>query len=134
MLSVGTKFSLGLAVTKELPSGLQRDILEYYNMTYPTVPIISRAATITQPGDHFLHSSVQVHKYLILDGRRITSSTSLTDASSSLIQLDAGGTRYVGQIYNILTHRQPGLEQSHYLLDIRWLRRCSDVDMSTWDP
>ncbi|KAJ7703335.1 hypothetical protein B0H17DRAFT_1194521 [Mycena rosella] len=93
---LGTSFSMGSAVLKDIPSGLQQDILEYYNTTYPTIPIISRAAA-TAPGvdAHFLHGSVQAHGYFILDGRRIKCFTSQTDASSSLVQLDAGGVRIV---------------------------------------
>ncbi|KAJ7712854.1 hypothetical protein B0H16DRAFT_1811810 [Mycena metata] len=134
-VDLDTKFSLGLAVHRDLPPYLQRSILEYYNSTYPTTPIIARAAEIGSNTPHFfLHGSVTVHSYFILDGRRIASSTSMTDAASSLVQMDAGGTRYVGQIYNILTHHQPGLERPQWLLDIRWMRRCLDVDMSPWQP
>lgn len=126
---------MGIAVSKELPLGLQRDILEYYNTTYPTIPIVSRAADIANSSQSiFLHGSVQVHSHFILDGRRITSSSSQTGASSSLVQLDAGGVRYVGEVYNILTHRQPGLDRPNVLLDVRWMRRCVDFDTSVWDP
>ncbi|KAJ7434858.1 hypothetical protein FB451DRAFT_1466078 [Mycena latifolia] len=132
---LGTPFSMGMAVSKELPVPLQRDILQYYRTTYPTIPILDRAAEIGNTTNPiFLHGSVQVHRYFILDGRRITSSTSLDDASSSLVQLDADGTRYVGQIFNILTHHQPGLETPQCLLDIRWMRRLTDCDMSAWEP
>ncbi|KAF7372541.1 alcohol dehydrogenase [Mycena venus] len=132
---LGIRFSLGLAVLKELPAPFQQDLLEYYNTTYPDISIVSRAADIgSSPNHHFLHGSAQVHSHIILDGRRITSSTSLTDASSSIIQLDADGTRYVGQIYNIITHRQPGIKQPQHLLDIRWMRRLTDFDMSPWEP
>ncbi|KAJ7470860.1 hypothetical protein FB451DRAFT_1472522 [Mycena latifolia] len=132
---LGTPFSMGMAVSKELPALLQRDILQYYRTTYPTIPILDRAAEIGDATNPiFLHGSVQVHRYFILDGRRITSSASLDDASSSLVQLDADGTRYVGQIFNILTHHQPGLETPQCLLDIRWMRRLTDCDMSAWEP
>ncbi|KAK6991660.1 hypothetical protein R3P38DRAFT_2473625, partial [Favolaschia claudopus] len=127
---------LGLGVTnlKDLPGGFQLALLDYYNTTYPTAPIISRDADVAQDEEHhFLHGSVLVHPYFILDGRRITSSTSLTEASSSIVQLDADGTRYVGQVYDIITHRQPGLEKAHYLLNIRWMRRLTDFDMSPWE-
>jgi hypothetical protein len=123
---------MGPAVQKDLPPALQRDLLDYYNLTYPTIPIISRAAATNGGAHFFLHGSAHVHPDFILDGRRITSST--TEASSSLVQLDAGGVRYVGQIYNIITHRQPGVEQPERLLDIRWMRRYVDFDMSPWDP
>ncbi|KAJ6455920.1 hypothetical protein C8R47DRAFT_1203769 [Mycena vitilis] len=132
---LGTKFSMGISVLKDVPPIMQRDILDYYNTTYPTVPIIARNSPTT---DHtqsfFLHGSTMVHSHFILDGRKITSSTSQTDASSSLIQLDAGSDRYVGQIYNILTHNQPGLEQPQRLLDVRWMKRDTEFDMSAWDP
>ncbi|KAJ7113122.1 hypothetical protein C8R44DRAFT_882146 [Mycena epipterygia] len=132
---LGTSFSLGLAVSKDLPPALQRDILEYYNTTYPNIAIVARAAETGNSLNHFfLHASAQIHGHFILDGRRITSSTSFSNASSSLVQLDADGTRYVGQIYNIITHRQPGIDQPHFLLDMRWMRRAVDFDMSPWDP
>jgi len=133
-LLVDIKFSMGPAVRKDLPPALQNDLLEYYNLTYPTIPIVSRAAETSSSNTYFIHGSAHVHAHFILDGRRITSSASQTDASSSLIQLDADGVRYVGQIYNIITHRQPGLNSPHYLLDVRWMRRCLDFDMSPWDP
>ncbi|KAF7372087.1 alcohol dehydrogenase [Mycena venus] len=132
---LGIRFSLGLAVSKELPTTLQENLLEYYNTTYPDISIVSRAANIgTSQNHYFLHASAQVHPHIVLDGRRITSSTSLTEASSSIVQLDADGTRYVGQIYNIITHRQRGVERPQYLLDIRWMRRLTDFDMAPWAP
>ncbi|KAJ7231191.1 hypothetical protein C8J57DRAFT_1251282 [Mycena rebaudengoi] len=123
-VDLGTKFSMGMAVDKNLPPSLQGDILDYYNTTYPTIPIVAHAAdTTNSPGPHiFLHGSALVHGHFILDGRRITSSTSETNTSSSLIQLDAGSTRYVGQIYNIITHKQPGLENPQFLLDVQWMK------------
>jgi hypothetical protein len=131
---VGISLSLGLAVKKDLPAPLQQNILEYYNATYPLVPIVTRAADVAVGENYFLHGSGQVHQDFILDGRRITSSTSLTNASSSIVQLDADGTRFVGQVYNIITHRQPGLDRPHHLLDIRWMRRLRDFNMSPWEP
>ncbi|KAJ7753257.1 hypothetical protein B0H16DRAFT_1835472 [Mycena metata] len=128
-VDLDTKFSLGLAVHCDILPYLQRSILEYYNSTYPTIPIIARAAKIGSDTPHFfLHGSVTVHSYFILDGRRIASSASMTDAASSLVQMDAGGTRYVGQIYNILTHHQPGLERPQWLLDIR-----PELEVFAWD-
>ncbi|KAJ7753057.1 hypothetical protein DFH07DRAFT_774194 [Mycena maculata] len=132
---LGTSFSMGISVSKELPTPLQHDILEYYNTTYPTLHIVDRAADVDHTTNPiFLHGTARVHTHFILDGRRITSSTSLDDASSSLVQLDADGTRYVGQVFNILTHHQQGLERPQCLLDVRWMRRLTDCDMSAWEP
>ncbi|KAJ6546298.1 hypothetical protein DFH09DRAFT_1507848 [Mycena vulgaris] len=132
---LGTSYSMGMGVLRELPLNLQRDILDYYNTTYPAIPVVDRAGQVASHADHFfLHGTSQVHSHLILDGRRITSSTSLETASGALVQLDAGGTRYVGQIFNILTHHQPGLKEPQHLLDVRWMRRVNDYDMSTWEP
>ncbi|KAJ7858070.1 hypothetical protein B0H14DRAFT_2750017 [Mycena olivaceomarginata] len=131
---LGISLSLGLAVKKDLPAPLQQNILEYYNATYPLVSIVARAADVADGENYFLHGSGQVHQDFILDGQRITSSTSLTNASSSIVQLDADGTRFVGQVYNIITHRQPGLDRPHHLLDIRWMRRLRDFNMSPWEP
>ncbi|KAJ6536420.1 hypothetical protein DFH09DRAFT_1091380 [Mycena vulgaris] len=89
-----------------------------YNTTYPNIHI-AHAADTGYSGDHFfLHGSAHVH----------------TQPSSSLVQLDVSGVRYVGQIYNILTHHQPGLDRPHCLLEIRWMRRCVDFDMAAWNP
>ncbi|KAJ7714112.1 hypothetical protein DFH07DRAFT_1016608 [Mycena maculata] len=132
---LGTSFSMGISVSKELPTPLQHDILEYYNTTYPTLHIVDRAADVDHTTNPiFLHGTARVHTHFILDGRRITSSTSLDDASSSLVQLDADGTRYVGQVFNILTHHQQGLERPQCLLYVRWMRRLTDCDMSAWEP
>ncbi|KAK6993189.1 alcohol dehydrogenase [Favolaschia claudopus] len=129
------RFSLGLAVTKELPVKYQNALLEYYNTTYPDIPIVARdAVAVDVQKEYFLHASAQVHPHVILDGRRVTSSTSLTQASSSIVQLDAAGTRYVGQVFDIITHRQPGVDKSQHLLYMGWMRRFNRFDMSPWDP
>jgi hypothetical protein len=119
---------------RDLPNTFQLDLLDYYNLTYPTIPIVAGAAETAGDNDIFIHGSAHVHPYFILDGRRITSSVSQTNAASALVQLDADGVRHVGQIYNIITHRQPGLERPQCLLDIRWMRRNMDFDMAPWDP
>ncbi|KAJ7739131.1 hypothetical protein B0H16DRAFT_1729525 [Mycena metata] len=132
---LGTAFSMGRAVRKDIPPFLQRELLEYYQLTYPNIQILARDAPAPRGVEpNFLYGSAQVHEFFILDGRRITSSESMTDASSAIIQLHSGGVRHVGQIFNILTHHQPGLEKPELLLDVRWMRRCLDVDMTPWEP
>ncbi|KAF7359564.1 alcohol dehydrogenase [Mycena venus] len=132
---LGTRFSMGLGTTKTLPNKLQTQLLQYYHATYPSVCIVDRAADTTGLVDpQFLNSSASFHQHVVLDGRRIKPSTSLDEAPDSLVQLDLDGTRYVGQVYNILTHNQAGLEDRHHLLDVRWFERHGDFDTSIWDP
>ncbi|KAJ7844237.1 hypothetical protein B0H14DRAFT_2777033 [Mycena olivaceomarginata] len=121
---LGISLSLGLAVKKDLPAPLQQNILEYYNATYPLVSIVARAADVADGENYFLHGSGQVHQDFILDGRHITSSTSLTNASSSIVQLDADGTRFVGQA--LIGHTISWISE--------WMRRLRDFNMSPWEP
>jgi hypothetical protein len=126
---------MGLGTSKTLPDKLQRQLLRYYNSTCPTVCIVDCAAiTVGLRNHQFLNSSATFHNSVILDGRRIQPSISLEKAPNVLVQLDLDGTRYVGPVFNIITHLQVSLEDAHQFLDVRWLDQLADFDTSTWDP
>ncbi|KAH9935850.1 hypothetical protein B0H21DRAFT_711539 [Amylocystis lapponica] len=77
---------------------------------------------------HFTHA--------MLDGRRIFPSRGAGKyAPDSIIQANFANMRYVGEIFQILTHVQPGTPGGpNHILYVRWFSRLTDVDTSIWDP
>lgn len=95
--------------------------------------MISRIADSNLARPNFLVSRARSHKYLVLDGRRILPSQSLTKANNSIIQADFDGIRYAGQIIKIFAHEQPEVPGRSTLVSVRWFKRV-DVDTTKWDP
>ncbi|THH06302.1 hypothetical protein EW145_g4183 [Phellinidium pouzarii] len=104
--------SLGAHIMKTLSDDLQMSLLDYYNDVYP---------------------EADFHTYIIIDGRRITPSTSATKAPNSIIQTEFDGQVYAGQVISVLTHSQFRIAQSTTLLHVHWFRRLTEVDTSLWD-
>lgn len=45
---------MGPAVMRDLPNTFQLELLDYYNLTYPTIPIVARAAETAGNNDIFI--------------------------------------------------------------------------------
>ncbi|KAF7290474.1 alcohol dehydrogenase [Mycena kentingensis (nom. inval.)] len=128
-------FSLGPWANQPLDQAIQNDLLEFYAASIPSPPVVARNSAAHPANAVFLYNQARIHDFFIRDGRRINTSKTLGQkANSSLIQIDLAGTRYVGEILRIMTHNQPGVAQSQHLLDVRWLRRDVEFDMSPWAP
>ena len=128
------KFSLATGVKKLLSLEQQQLLVNHYHDAYPDVHIVTRTALYPSAHSKFIHGQAQFHNYLILDGRRIIPSSSVTHAPNSIIQADYGDTRYVTQVIDIITHHQPGIERDATLLNVRWFSRNENIDTSAWDP
>lgn len=112
----------------------QTALVEFYQNTYPDARIISRAAHSDDPNPNYVFGRAKFHKHIILDGRRITPSASLTHAPTSIVQMDLNNKRYVGQIFHVFTHKQPKIEKVVELLDVHWFCRLEEADTKHWDP
>jgi hypothetical protein len=132
---VGIRFSLGTASIKTLSADHESSLVKHYNSKYPDLHILHRAddAPINSR-PNFLNINARYHSYLILDGRRLIPSKSRSNAPNSLVQMDLSGTRYVGQVFDILSHTQVAAPSPQYLLDVRWFKRFQEADTSPWDP
>lgn len=113
---------------------LQRHVVRYYSETQPDALVCSRSTHIPGDDPNYLDSRATSHSHLILDGRRITPSKSVIKAPNSIIQIDLNGTRYVGQVIEIFSHKQDRVEGISILLYVKWFCRLSDVDTAAWDP
>jgi hypothetical protein len=133
-LLVDVRFSLGDAVRTFLSAEDQRNLVEYYQTTYPDACVIPRDTDTDTADANFLLSRSLTHKHLILDGRRILPSESLSNANSSIIQVDYDGTRYVGQLVKIISHDQPQVARRHHFASVRWFKRLDNFDTARWDP
>ena len=111
----------------------QAQILQYYELTFPNADVISRNTESHLAEPNYIVSRGYIHKHLILDGRHIVPSESLTDAKSSIIQADYNGVRFVGQIVKIISHEQPRISGREHFASIRWFKRLADFDTSRWD-
>jgi len=109
-------------------------LVTFYNLAYPDAHVLDHS-TISDDDQNtnFVTSKAKVHKYLVLDGRRITATESTISAPNSIVQTDFDGTRYVGQVFAILSHRQPRVNKDETVLDVRWLCRLGNADTSHWD-
>jgi hypothetical protein len=95
MLSlVDVRFSLGDTVRTFLSAKDQHNPVEYYRTTYPDACVIPHDTDTDTADANFLLSQSLTHKHLILDGHCILPSESLSNAGSSIIQVDYDGTQY----------------------------------------
>ena len=132
-LLVNTQFSLGDLIKSHLLTPDQAQILQYYQLAFPDANVISHntESHLTEP--NYIISRGYTHKHLVLDGRCIIPSESLTDARSSIIQADYDGVRFVGQIVKIISHEQPRISRHQHFASVRWFKRLEGFDISQWD-
>jgi hypothetical protein len=128
---VGRKFTLALGIKKLLSLEQQISLIEHYHETHRSIAIHLRSNTVAR-NPNFIHNYATSHKYLVLDGRRIIPSSSKTHAPNSIIQVTYGDRKFVGQVLDILTHRQPNIEEVT-LLEVRWFRSLENLSMNYWD-
>lgn len=74
------------------------------------------------------------HKFIILDGRRITPSTKADHAPDSIIQLEIDGELFVGQLTGIFSHTQRDVAGTGTFLRVQWFRPYPGIDTHAWDP
>jgi hypothetical protein len=107
LLLLDVQFSLGDAIRTFLLPKDQCNLVKYYQITYPDACVIPRDTDTDTTDTNFLLSQSLTHKHLILDGHHILPFESLSNANSSIIQVDYDGTRYIGQLVKIISHNQP---------------------------
>lgn len=115
----------------------QTQLLEHYNTIYPAANVFSRATLNIPPNSTYLNDSAIFYEYVILGGRRIVPSRFDGRAGNSLLQINRGGTRFVGKLQLIISHMQAvdgctTLRET--LLGVRWLKRTSADISVVWDP
>ncbi|KAG1875919.1 hypothetical protein C8R48DRAFT_669170 [Suillus tomentosus] len=127
----GTRFSLSPASSSSLDLEQQKHLLRYYQMTHSHANIVSvMSYSLSTP--NFLQSHAQFHDYVILDGRRITSSHSRTHAPNSIVQVNTNQKCYIGQVHTIISHWQIGVELDLCLLEVRWFEEAQDLECRHW--
>lgn len=108
-LAVSNRFALGPHVYRRLLEMDQSDLLDFYSKAFPNAHVlhhrILESQVPSQP--NYLTSHASFYNHLILLGRRVVPSESLTSAPNSIIQAFFGMTRYVGQVVKIIGHTQP---------------------------
>lgn len=131
-LLVDARFSLGASAFTTLSRQQQDQLMKFYESSYPNAKVVSRAASTNAIDPNFLNSHARTFMHIVVDGHRILPSSSLNNASSSLIQADIGGRCYIGQVMSIISHVQRHISREITLLEIRWLKEKLDVDMRDW--
>lgn len=132
-LIANVRFSLGTGTRGYLDREDQDDLLLHYHTCYPDSLVIGRHEDSELDNPNHLFNLGIIHRNLVLDGRRITPSHSLTHAHNSIVQADFDGIRYVGQLFKIFSHDQPGVHNRSHLASVRWFKRTDAVDTSPWD-
>ncbi|KZS99348.1 uncharacterized protein LAESUDRAFT_718710, partial [Laetiporus sulphureus 93-53] len=129
------RLTLGAGKRQQLSRAQQKMLLQYYSDHYPLVEIVDISTMSPQQGAVFLTTTVYVHDYLVLDGRRITPSRGVGwKAPNSIIQINLGNTRYVGELRAIITHRQVNIQESQHLVHVEWFIDLANMDTSAWEP
>ena len=135
MLSlVDDQFSLGDAIRNFLSAEDQCNLVEYYPTTYPNAWVIPCDTDTDAADANFLLSQSLTHKHLVLDRRHILPSKSLSNAGSSIIQVDYNWTWYVGQLVKIISHDQPQITHHHHFGSVHWFKCLDGFDTACWDP
>lgn len=112
-------------------------MVKYYEETYPNSRVVSR--TTAEIGDdlNFVNNLGKIASYAVVDGRRITASRSSMKAPNSIIQMEFDGDVFVGQVTDIFSHRQKGLDagrdESVHLFRIQWFRPYESINTDIWD-
>lgn len=121
-ISASQIFALGSGANRYLPSSLQRSLVDYYQSRFPLANICARTARFTPQEPNFLRDKALLHNYILLNGRRIVASAHMFKAPNSIIQACIGNSKYVGQVYDILTHVQPPFAKPSVLLHVFWFK------------
>jgi hypothetical protein len=134
-MTVNRRFSLGPGVTKAIDRKQLHHLLVFYHTTHPEARVLDHA-TYVDDLEHanYLNIHARFHKYMFLQGRKISPSTSLSNACNSIIQVDFDGVLYAGQVFSVVTHHQPQVEKEEILFEVSWFERLEDADTSHWDP
>ncbi|KAH9928238.1 hypothetical protein B0H21DRAFT_712161 [Amylocystis lapponica] len=112
---------------------VEHDLRSRFSLDGGALEILDRKLQLELP--HFLNTNIRKHNYVVLDGRRIRPSRGQGSHSpDSIIQANFADKRYVGEVFEILTHYQHGIGLQTHLLYVRWFSRLTDVDTSPWDP
>ncbi|KAG2133009.1 hypothetical protein DEU56DRAFT_914034 [Suillus clintonianus] len=102
------RFSLGASAFTTLSRQQQDQLIKFYESSYPNAKVVSRAASTNANDPNFLNSRARTFTHIVVDGHHILPSSSLNNASSSLVQADIGGRCYVGQVMSIISHAPSG--------------------------
>ncbi|KAG0703216.1 hypothetical protein DFH29DRAFT_874614 [Suillus ampliporus] len=79
------RFSLGASAFMTLSWQQQDQLTRFYESSYPNAKVVSHAASTNASDPNFLNSRTQTFTHIVVDGRHILPSSSLNNASSSLI-------------------------------------------------
>ena len=125
--------SLGPSTLRALSTEESKSIIKHYRELYPEAQVLPYDALVADYADcNFLQQMVYEHSHIILDGRRIIPSESLTNAPDSIVQAYVDGHKYVGQVHVILRHYQPGIPSDSVLVGVRWFRPANPVHATHW--
>ena len=132
---VSLSLILGDGVTRELKAGEHLPLLQYYNCKYPDAQVVSHRAQQAHSAANFLTARARFYTHFILSGHRISASDSLVAAPNSIVQVNFGVHRYVGQIFQIFRHYQPQVPESEKttLLHVKWFRPLQNAPSWLWD-
>ncbi|KAG0707283.1 hypothetical protein DFH29DRAFT_995086 [Suillus ampliporus] len=99
-VDVNIRFSLGTHTKAGLSRNQQHQLIIHYQNTNPQACVVSvmTCASMENLDLNYLLTCANFHNYIILNGRRVASSSLLVKASNSIIQVDLNDTRYVGQV------------------------------------
>ena len=126
---------MGPSVLKSLDQGQLKHLLDFYTTTHPDAQVLPRHANVEDfDAANFIYTHAKVHDHLVLDGRKIVPSKSFKNSASSIIQTEIDGTRYVGQVFSIITHKQGSVDKAETLLEVSWFSPLIGMDTTLWDP
>ena len=129
------RFSAGPYTTQAVDRKLQADLVQFYQNSYPDAHVVDRGAPVDDLSNaNFLVNRAKFYSYIYLDGRRLTPSSSLTNASDSIIQAKIGDVHHVGQVFKIIGHKQESVDKKAMLLDVRWFRPLEVTSANPWAP
>lgn len=82
----------------------------------------------------YLTDTADIHRYLLFRGKRITPSMDSYAAPNALIQTHVGMNVYVGQVHDIFSHTQKGVDGRRVLLYVKWFKplRPGVLDANFW--
>ncbi|GJE84480.1 hypothetical protein PsYK624_005560 [Phanerochaete sordida] len=131
------EFELGPGRRSNLNLGEQNGLLEYYTIKYPAAQVVARANTAPPPESSYLTDTALFHDYVTLHGRRIVPSRFDGRAGNSIVQINHGDERFVGEVQLILSHSQPlngCTTRREQLIGVRWFKRARPEIADIWDP
>ncbi len=133
---VSTHFATGPGVNRPLTVSEHGLLLEYYTRAHPDANVLSHRHPNPPSNANFLYSHANFYNSVILRGRRVVASRSMTSAPNSIVQIFLDATCYVGQVVQIIGHHQTGIPETigpeAIFLHVRWFSRIPMEETNPW--